>query len=277
MRPLGSSTRKRSRSPGAYASRSSGSTRAIGAFTSTSCRSRSHLCCYLPVAMRESISGAPTECLPHLAEEPVDVLGSPIPLDKEVEETVETQPEIPSSSVRVPTSPSESSHLAEEPVEVLGSPIPLDTEDEETVETRPGIPSSSVRVPTSPSESPPFMFLTTLAAVISVYGRSYRGDGADQGFDYRIDVEAIDDPYRDRALQAHCGCHDELLRCVYNHPGCKQVMYDFVLWLLRIPRGTTQLRIGVYCFRGKHRNQQSPGCLPKYLKHSGARMSIPIM
>ena len=117
-RPIGSSTRKRSRSPGAYASRSSGSTQAIGAFTSTSRRSRSQLCCYLPVAVRESISGAPTESIPHLAEEPVDV------------------------------------------------------GVEETVETRPEMPSSSVRVPTSPRESPPFMFLTTLAAVISVYGRS---------------------------------------------------------------------------------------------------------
>ena len=232
MRPIGSSTRKRSRSPGAYASRSSGSTRAIGAVTSTSRRSRSQLCRYLPVATRESISGAPTESLPHLAEEPVDVLGSPVPPDAEVEETLETQPEIPSPCVRVPT---------------------------------------------SPSESPPFMFLTTLAAVISVYGRSYRGDGADQGFDYRIDAEEIDDPHRDRSLQAHCGYHGELLRRVYNHPRCKEMMYDFVQWLLRIPRGTTQLRIGVYCFRGSIEAQQSPGCLLKYLKHSGARMYIPIM
>ena len=269
MRPLGSSTRKRSRSPAVYASRSSGSTRAIGAFTSTSRRSRSQLCCYLPLAMRESISGAPTESLPHLAEEPIDVLGSPIPLDQEVEETVETQPEIPSSSVRVPTSPSESSDLAEEPVEVIGSLIPLDTEDEETVETQPEIPSSSVRVPTSPSESPPFMFLTTLAAVISVYGRSYRGDGADQGFDYRIDAEEIDNPYRDRSLQAHCGCHDELLRRAYNHPRCNETVYNFVQWLLRIPRGTIQLRIGVYCFRGKHRSPAVAWLLSQILEAFG--------
>ena len=216
MRPIGSSTRKRSRSPsGANASRSSGSTRAIGAFTSTSRRNRSQLCCYLPVAVRESISGAPTESRPHLAEEPVDV---------GVEETVETQPEIPSSSVRVPT---------------------------------------------SPSESPPFMFLTTLAAVISVYGRSYRGDGADQGFDYRIDAEEIDDPYRDRSLQAHCGYHDELLRRVYNHPRCKEIVYDFVQWLLRIPRGTTQLRIGVYCFRGKHRSTAVAWLLAQILEAFG--------
>ena len=94
------------------------------------------------------------------------------------------------------------------------------------------------------------MFLTTLAAVISVYGRSYRGDGADQGFDYRIEAEEIDNPYRDRSLQAHCGYHDELLRRVYNHPRCKEIVYDFVQWLFEdSPRHHSAANRGVLLSR----------------------------
>ena len=117
--------------------------------------------------------------------------------------------------------------------------------------------SRSARRTTTLSEVstlPPYRFLWNVSIVFYVYGKQFRGKGERQNYDYRVDCCEISDPDRDPSLNGHAGFHDSILERTYANVQCKDLIGDFLWWIMMRSEGTRRLHVGVYCVRSRHRS-----------------------
>ena len=101
---------------------------------------------------------------------------------------------------------------------------------------------------------PPYRFLWDVSVVFYVYGKSYHGNGAENGYSYRANCCEVQGPDRDPYLHAHAGFHDCTLERTYSNMKCRDLLGDFLWWLMNVPEDTRSLHVGVYCVRGRHRS-----------------------
>ena len=117
--------------------------------------------------------------------------------------------------------------------------------------------SRSARRSTTVSEvatMPPYRFLWNVSIVFYVYGKHFRGRGERENYNYRVDCCGISDSDRDPSLNGHADFNDSILERTYGNMQCKDLIGDFLWWIMTRPEGTTRLHVGVYCVRGRHRS-----------------------
>ncbi|OLP93668.1 hypothetical protein AK812_SmicGene24403 [Symbiodinium microadriaticum] len=115
--------------------------------------------------------------------------------------------------------------------------------------------SRSARRTTTVSEvstMPPYRFLWNVSIVFYVYGKHFRGRGERENYNYSVDCCGIRDPDRDPSLNGHAGFNDSILERTYGNMQCKDLIGDFLWWMMTRPEGTARLHVGVYCVRGRH-------------------------
>ena len=77
---------------------------------------------------------------------------------------------------------------------------------------------------------------------------------AENGYSYRANCCEVQDPDRDPYLHAHAGFHDCTWERTYSNMKCRDLLGDFLWWLMNVPEGTRSLHVGVYCVRARHRS-----------------------
>ena len=113
---------------------------------------------------------------------------------------------------------------------------------------------------------------SAIKVAIYAYGIKYHGHLGHGSYDHYIDCTGIEDPNRDRKVQAHIGLHEEIVSRLESHQDMDGHLRFLAQFLHRSV--ADEIRMGIFCRAGRHRSVAMAFLVGKALEKLNCQVSV---